>query len=669
MLNRVSFLSRIFLFVFIFISSLTVFTNQAEAISSISGASSATSSVGVALPITDIQIVGNAASTTPVKLVVTSGTLGITNTGGLSSLSGLTGSTITFTATVEDANEALSTLTYTRGSAGSDTLEVSLVGASEVFFPGNGHLYEYVVSILDWDGANTAAAALTRYGATGYLTTITSEEENDFAAARLGGAGWMGASDVASEGVWRWVTGPENGTHFWSGTGGGNTEGGNYANWATGEPNDSGNEDCAQFLSGGAGDWNDLPCSGFTLPGYVVEFGAPGDMPTVLSKNVSLTTVSSPTVSTLTPADNATNVSVSNNLQITFSQSVTAGTGTVSIYRTSDDSLVESIAVTGPQITGSGTANIVINPTANLDESTGYYVQVGSSAFKNASEVNYAGIANKTTWNFTTGDFTGPVFSGVTVTADRDSAVITWTTNENASTRLVYGLDGVITDTTTETNTTPRVTSHSVSLADLESCGDYSFQMVGVDGSTNNNMATSSVQTFTTEGCSSGGGATKVTNRTVVPATPTTPAQNGATTLKTLWEAKKLNEALSLIVSDFKYAMAEPAVAIEILKTYLNRNGGGVSSTTPALGNSVRDLYLDMTGDDVRMLQELLIAEDSGPAAKELARVTATGFFSSYTKNALGEYQLKNGIVPYTGYFGEITRKQMKQAGLSGLWW
>lgn len=670
----ITFLQHCKLLVFssLVIVSFIIFTHQVHAISSISGAASATSSVGVALPITDIQIVGNAASTTPVKLVVSNGTLGITNTGGLGSLSGLTGSTITFTATVADANAALATLTYTRGAVGSDTLEVSLVGANEVFFPSNGHLYEYVASNGDWNAANAAAALLTRYGATGYLTTITSQEENDFAAARLAGAGWMGASDAAVEGEWRWVTGPENGTLFWLGAGGGSAQNGNYENWASGEPNNAGDEDCAQFLSGGTGLWNDLPCSGFPLPGYVVEFGAPGDMPTVLSKNVSLVTVSAPTVSTFTPADNATNVSVSNNLQITFSQVVTTGTGTISIYRTNDDSLVESIPVTSGQVTGSGSATITVNPTTNFTDSTGYYVQIGANAFENASNIFYFGITNKTTWNFTTGDYTGPLFSNVVAVADAESVTITWNTNENASTRVAYGRDGVITTNTAETNTTPRVTAHSVTITDLDSCNNYSFQVVGVDGSLNSNAATSSVQTFTTTGCRSGSTATRATTRTPVPTaqTPTSNGQGNAAPLKTLWDTQKLTDALTLIVSDFNYALAEPEVAIQILRTYLATSGQGASaSSSVTTGIPVRDLYLDMSGEDVRLLQVLLIAADSGPAARELARVTATGFFSSYTKNALGEYQKLKGIAPHIGYFGEITRTQMKQAGLSGLWW
>ncbi|NBS70019.1 hypothetical protein EBT31_14065 [bacterium] len=58
------------------------------------------------------------------------------------------------------------------------------------------------------------------------------------------------AGDSVSEGVWRWVTGPETGTQFWSGDESGSAFGGAYENWNAGEPNESGaGEDCAQFLS------------------------------------------------------------------------------------------------------------------------------------------------------------------------------------------------------------------------------------------------------------------------------------------------------------------------------------------------------------------------------------------------------------------------------------
>ena len=656
----------------LFIGGLLYYTPTAYAISSISGSNSATSSTGVALPITDIQIVGNAASSTPVKLVVSNGSLSITNTGGLGSLSGTTGSTITFTATVADANAALETLTYTRGATGSDTLEVSLVGASEVFFSGNNHLYEYITSAGDWNAANAAAGGLSRYGATGYLTTITSQEENDFAAARLGGAGWMGASDVASEGAWRWVAGPESGTQFWSGNDSGNTVGGNYANWASGEPNDSsGNEDCAQFLSGGSGEWNDLPCSGTSLSGYVVEFGATGDLPTVVSKNIALATVDAPTVDTLVPADDATNIDGSDNIVITFSEAVTVGTGTVSIYRSSDDTLIEAIEVMGAQVTGSGTANITIDPTNVLADSTEYYVQIASTTFENASNIFYFGVSDETTWSFTTGDYTGPVFSNVETDTENDSTTLTWGTDEVASSKVVYGVDGNTDLATAETDTAPRVTSHSVTLTNLESCTEYSYRLAGADGSVNSNVATSSVGVFTTEGCSSGSTATRVrskTPKTTDPvSTPDTTADTDLADLRDLLEADKLAEAFALIKADPTAVSTDPELVIQVLRSYILKLQANDQVRVPEV--AVRDLYLEMSGDDVRLLQELLIRENVGPAAVELARVTATGYFGNYTKNALGEYQEVHGVVPYIGYFGQITRNQMKQANIEGLWW
>ncbi|MBK7865396.1 MAG: hypothetical protein IPJ65_43725 [Archangiaceae bacterium] len=105
-------------------------------------------------------------------------------------------------------------------------------------------------------------------------------------AGKLAGQGWFGASDEASEGTWRWVTGPEGlenggvGRWFFNqnlslcGSGGprGTAVGGYYQNWAGCEPNDSGGEDYAHFLTNGT--WNDYPNSvGSSIVGYVVEYG------------------------------------------------------------------------------------------------------------------------------------------------------------------------------------------------------------------------------------------------------------------------------------------------------------------------------------------------------------------------------------------------------------
>jgi hypothetical protein len=409
-------ITRIFLSTSVVVALAVFSTPFAFADWTLAGSNSFNATTNVALPITDLQITGSGTSPIPVKLFVTSGTLQMSTTTGLTFTGSPTGSVLYFSGTLTNINNALATLTYTRASAGSDTLEVSLVNPGEVFFSDNGHLYEYVSSTTSWTSANSAAAGRTAYSSTGYLATITSQSENDFAAARLGGAGWMGASDASIEGDWKWVVGPETGTSFWSGGIGGSAVSGRYENWGGSEPNDSGgNEDCAQFLSGGSGEWNDLPCSGTSLPGYVVEYGAPGNLPTVVAKNISITTSNAPTVSSLSPLDNATNVNPSTNLVITFSQSVTVGTGNIVIKKTSDDTVVETIPVGSGTVTGSGTSTITINPATTLADLTSYYVQIPGTAFYNVSNAYYGGIATTTGWNFTTGDFTPPTVPGTPV--------------------------------------------------------------------------------------------------------------------------------------------------------------------------------------------------------------------------------------------------------------
>ena len=68
-----------------------------------------------------------------------------------------------------------------------------------------------------------------------------------------------------------------------------------------------------------------------------------------------------PAVSALSPADGATNVSPTANLVITFDEATAkTGTGTVTIKKSSDNSTVETIAVTSSKVTGSGTTTITI---------------------------------------------------------------------------------------------------------------------------------------------------------------------------------------------------------------------------------------------------------------------------------------------------------------------
>lgn len=130
---------------------------------------------------------------------------------------------------------------------------------------GNDHWYEFVAGAITWTAARAAATGSTHQSMPGYLATVTSAAEDAFLGSLSGLSAWLGGSDAAVEGEWRWMDGPEAGQLFWQGGPGGTASG--YASWNNGEPNNAGEED---YLDRQSGVWNDLPDT--PLRGYFVEF-------------------------------------------------------------------------------------------------------------------------------------------------------------------------------------------------------------------------------------------------------------------------------------------------------------------------------------------------------------------------------------------------------------
>lgn len=91
--------------------------------------------------------------------------------------------------------------------------------------------------------------------------------------------------------------------------------------------------------------------------------------------------------------------------------------------------------------------------------------------------------------------------------------------------------------------------------------------------------------------------------------------------------------------------------------------GQCVAAAPITVSSSVRDLTMGYSGEDVRALQNLLIAQGYPIPAG------ATGFFALQTRAALVRYQAAHGVSPAVGFFGSVTRAAMKAAGHAGLWW
>ena len=100
----------------------------------------------------------------------------------------------------------------------------------------NGHEYKLCEITKSWADAKADCLAMG-----GHLVTITSSAENAFVNDLAGSnTVWIGLTDEASEGTWKWVTG----------------ESVTYTNWNSGEPNDYGSgEDYAEMYTNGM--WND----------------------------------------------------------------------------------------------------------------------------------------------------------------------------------------------------------------------------------------------------------------------------------------------------------------------------------------------------------------------------------------------------------------------------
>jgi hypothetical protein len=112
-----------------------------------------------------------------------------------------------------------------------------------------------------------------------------------------------------------------------------------------------------------------------------------------------------------------------------------------------------------------------------------------------------------------TTDIAVPVVSGVTSTIGSTTASFVWTTGEASSTIVDYGFTNAYGTSTTEADTTTRVTSHSASLSNLIACTTYHYRVRSKDFA--RNAGTSSDSTFTTSGCSGSAVVESETNSTI----------------------------------------------------------------------------------------------------------------------------------------------------------
>ncbi len=117
-----------------------------------------------------------------------------------------------------------------------------------------------------------------------------------------------------------------------------------------------------------------------------------------------------------TPTDDATNVSVSNNIEIAFDENIELKSGNITIRNVTDsrDFEVFNVATESDGTTtspGAGRISVTnnkvyLNPTSDLAGNRTYAIHIESSAVADSANNSFAGISDDATFNFTTVDTT-----------------------------------------------------------------------------------------------------------------------------------------------------------------------------------------------------------------------------------------------------------------------
>ncbi len=169
------------------------------------------------------------------------------------------------------------------------------------FFSKTGHFYKFIPTTVSWTEARRLALASTYEGMQGYLATPNTAAEIAFMRKKASGAEiWLGISDAANEGCWRYTDGPEANTVLFTAPGTANctVPSGAFQAFGPGEPNNNpGSADSYENVAyvRADGTWNDSQNSGYFA--YVIEYGG-----TVATMNGAPSSTITPVITLTSPS-------------------------------------------------------------------------------------------------------------------------------------------------------------------------------------------------------------------------------------------------------------------------------------------------------------------------------------------------------------------------------
>lgn len=305
---------------------------------------------------------------------------------------------------------------------------------------------------------------------------------------------------------------------------------------------------------------------------------------------------------------------------------------------------------------GNGAFSQIIS---GLIPSTLYHVQAFST--------NIAGIGTSSDITFTT--LTAPpVISAISSSPGMTTVTITWTTDQNASSSVLYGLTSAYGATSTVDTLTM---SHSISITGLSSSATYHFSVAGANNV--GTVSTSSDQTFGTalSGCGTSYTLVGTTLYTTVCGVTTMsgsitpvygpgyqPATSTATSSSAYGTSTAVTAPLGPSVSP---TGCSSGALFDIYTGASCSNFSTTTNNTGALPMSgflfTKNLHSGMTDPDVSRLQDYLNTHGFPVAPAGPGSINdETDYFGSATMAALIKFQVSASITPAKGYFGSITR-------------
>lgn len=134
------------------------------------------------------------------------------------------------------------------------------------------------------------------------------------------------------------------------------------------------------------------------------------------------------------------------------------------------------------------------------DTTTG--ATIGEYTANSSGNITFsAALGSLHTFDIYEKDVISPNISDISATYNDNSAIISWTTDEAASSKVEYGTGTSYGSSSGESDVSPRVTSHSISISELASCTEYHYRVYSRDATGNSSY--SGDNTFTTTGCPS----------------------------------------------------------------------------------------------------------------------------------------------------------------------